>query len=64
MVEVCKSLGRKDISLAHKVVQQDYEVQEMLERWIRSTLIPLYKNKGDIQNCANYKMVKFMSHIM
>ena len=30
----------------------------------KSILIPIYKNKGDIQNYANYKGIKLMSHTM
>ncbi|KAL5195329.1 putative serine/threonine-protein kinase [Glycine soja] len=36
----------------------------MPEEWRRSTLVPIYKNKGDIQNCANYRGIKLMSHTM
>ena len=36
----------------------------MPKEWRRSTLIPIYKNKGDIQNCENYIRIKLMSHIM
>ena len=34
------------------------------EEWGRSVLIPIYKNKGDAQCCANYKGIKLMSHTM
>jgi len=27
-----------------------------------STLVPLYKNKGDIQSCSNYREIKLVSH--
>ena len=30
----------------------------------KSTLVPLYKNKDDIQNCFNYRGIKLMCHNM
>ena len=36
----------------------------MLNEWRKSTLVPLYKNKGDIQDCTNYRGIKLMSHTM
>ena len=36
---------------------------KMLSEWrIKSTLIPINKNKGDIQNYTNYCEIKLMSH--
>jgi len=35
----------------------------MPEEW-RSILVPIYKNKGDIQSCTNYRGIKLMSHTM
>jgi hypothetical protein len=35
----------------------------MPEEW-RSTLVPVFKNKGDIQSCTNYRGIKLMSHTM
>ena len=32
--------------------------------WRFSTVIPLYKNKGDIQDCNNYRGIKLLSHTM
>ena len=36
----------------------------MPDEWRRSTIVPLYKNKGDIQNCNNYRGIKLLSHTM
>ena len=36
----------------------------MPEEWRSSTLIPLYKNKGDAQVCGNYRGTKLLGHTM
>ena len=37
---------------------------KMPDEWRRSILVPIYKNKGDIQSCTNYRGIKLMSHTM
>jgi hypothetical protein len=32
--------------------------------WRKNTLIPLYKNKRDVQDCTNYYEIKLKSHTM
>ncbi|KAF7647582.1 hypothetical protein LDENG_00169870 [Lucifuga dentata] len=36
----------------------------MPEEWRRSVLVPIFKNKGDVQSCGNYRGIKLMSHTM
>ncbi|KAK3536510.1 hypothetical protein QTP86_013834 [Hemibagrus guttatus] len=36
----------------------------MPEEWRRSVLVPIFKNKGDVQSCSNYRGIKSMSHTM
>ena len=40
-----------------------YRSNKMPTEW-RSILVPIYKNKGDIQCCTNYRGIKLMSHTM
>jgi len=35
----------------------------MPNEWRKSTLVPLYKNKGDMQS-SNYREIKLMYHTM
>ncbi|KAF3674589.1 putative peptidyl-prolyl cis-trans isomerase FKBP17-1, chloroplastic-like [Capsicum annuum] len=41
-----------------------FKSAKMPEAWRWSTMIPLYKNKGDIQSCNNYRGIKLLSHTM
>jgi hypothetical protein len=34
----------------------------MSDEWRRSVLVPILKNKGDIQTYTNYEGIKLMSH--
>ena len=36
----------------------------MPDEWRRSVLVPLYKGKGDIKECENYRRITLMSHSM
>ena len=36
----------------------------MLRAWRESWLVPLYKGKGDAQECKNYRGIKLLSHTM
>ena len=36
----------------------------MAEEWRRSILVSIYKNKGEIQSCTNYRGIKLISHTM
>ena len=36
----------------------------MPEEWTDSVLISIFKNKGDVQSCSNYRGIKLISHTM
>ena len=54
-IEVWKSLGDRGIVWLTKLFNEIMRTKKMSDEWRRSTLIPIYKNKEDIQNCANYR---------
>jgi len=41
-----------------------FKTARMPQKWRHSIIIPLYKNKGDAQNCNNYRGIKLLSHTM
>ncbi|KAK3572429.1 hypothetical protein QTP86_032648 [Hemibagrus guttatus] len=44
--------------------KQYSSVISLPEEWRRSVLVPIFKNKGDVQSCSNYRGIKLMSHTM
>ena len=50
-IEAWKALGDIGVTFLTKLFNQTLETEEMPEEWRKSILVPIYKNKGDIQNC-------------
>ena len=63
-VEVWKSLGEDGVTWLTVFFNVILRTARMPEEWRHSTIIPLYKNKGDAQNCNNYRGIKLLSHTM
>jgi hypothetical protein len=57
-IEVWKSLGDLGVTWLTKLFNKIILSRRMPDEWRRSTLVPIYKNKGDIQSCNNYKGIK------
>jgi Reverse transcriptase (RNA-dependent DNA polymerase) len=45
-----------------KLFNTIFRSNKMPDEWRRSILVSIFKNKGDIQNCTNYKGIKLISH--
>ena len=61
-VEVWKCLGESALKFLTKMYNRTMESEIMPEEWRYSVLIPIFKNKGDVQNCSNYRRIKLNSH--
>jgi hypothetical protein len=46
-----------------KLFNHIFRSYKMSDEW-KSTLVQIFKNKGDIQSCTNYRDIKLMSHTM
>ena len=62
-IEVWRCLGGIAIVWLTKLFNHIFRSNKMPDEW-RSILVPIYKNKGDIQSCTNYREIKLMSHTM
>ncbi|KAK3529758.1 hypothetical protein QTP86_003031 [Hemibagrus guttatus] len=63
-VEVWKCLGEAAVEFLTSLFNRVLESERMPEEWRRSVLVPIFKNKGDVQSCSNYRRIKLMSHTM
>ncbi|KAK3516208.1 hypothetical protein QTP70_006358 [Hemibagrus guttatus] len=63
-VEVWKCLGKAAVEFLASLFNRVLESERMPEEWRRSVLVPIFKNKGDVQSCSNYRRIKLMSHTM
>ncbi|KAK3531933.1 hypothetical protein QTP86_001271 [Hemibagrus guttatus] len=62
--EVWKCLGEAAVEFLTSLFNRVLESERMPEEWRRSVLVPIFKNKGDVQSCSNYRGIKSMSHTM
>ncbi|KAK3526616.1 hypothetical protein QTP70_030755 [Hemibagrus guttatus] len=63
-VEVWKCLGEAAVEFLTSLFNSILESEKIPEEWKRSVLVPIFKNKGDVQSCSNYRGIKLMSHTM
>ena len=63
-IEVWKVLGREGLGWLTKLFNKMLRGDKMPDEWRVSHLVPLYKGKGDVQECRNYRGIKLLSHTM
>ena len=62
--EAWKSLGELGIDMLWDLMKKIRKKEKMPQKWRKSFLIPIFKEKGDVQDCNNYRGIKLMSHTM
>ena len=63
-IEVWRCLGQVGIKWLTDLFNKIWRTNKMPQDWRKNTIIPIYKNKGDAQDCSNYRGIKLMSHTM
>jgi hypothetical protein len=63
-IEVWRSLGDVAIVWLTKLFNLIFRSNKIPDEWWRSILVPIFKNKGDVQSGTNYQGIKLMSHTM
>nr|XP_027232843.1 uncharacterized protein LOC113824304 [Penaeus vannamei] len=63
-MEAWKSLGEAAVDVLWDLLNKIYEQEKIPSKWRKSTIVPIYKQKGNIQDCTNYRGIKLISHTM
>jgi len=63
-IKVWRCLGEMEVGWLTNLFNKIWLTKKMPNEWRKSTLVPLYENKGDIQSCSNYHGIKLMCHTM
>ncbi|XP_070039503.1 uncharacterized protein [Nicotiana tomentosiformis] len=63
-MEFWKSAGKAGLEWLTTLFNVIFRTNKMPEEWRWSMMVPVYKNKGYIQNCNNYRGIKLLSHTM
>ena len=63
-VEAWRCLGEMAVRFFTRLFNRILNGERMPEEWRKSTLVPVFKNKGDAQDCSNYRGIKLLSHGM
>ncbi|KAK3525230.1 hypothetical protein QTP86_024951 [Hemibagrus guttatus] len=61
-VEVWKCLGEAAVEFLTSLFNRVLESEKMPEEWRRSVLVPIFKDKGDLQSCSIYRGIKLKEH--
>ncbi|XP_021738213.1 uncharacterized protein LOC110704711 [Chenopodium quinoa] len=62
--KVWRCLGNIGIDWLTDLFNKIWRATRIPQNWRKSTLVQVYKNKGDAQDCSNYRGIKLMSHTM
>ena len=63
-VEAWIALGNKSVEFLVNFLNRLLRGEKITNEWRRNVLVPLFKGKGDITECGNYRGIKLMSHTM
>ena len=59
-----EELGGRGVDMFLDLLQKIFEQEKMLEEWRDSLIVPIFKQKEDIQDSGNYRGINMISHTM
>lgn len=64
LMKFLKSTNKAGMKWLNGLFNANFKTTKMPDEWMWSTMFPLYKHTSDIQNCNNYRDIKFLSYTM
>ncbi|XP_067121871.1 uncharacterized protein [Centruroides vittatus] len=62
-VQAWIGLGKEGIDIFWDLMKKLWQ-QKIPDEWRKSILAPVFKGKGDVQDCGNFGSIKLLSHTM
>ena len=63
-VELLNVSKKESVRRLAKVANNMLKGNKMPESWRKGDLIPIFKGKGDVRSCGNYRSIKLLKHGM
>ncbi|CAG5056455.1 unnamed protein product [Parnassius apollo] len=63
-IEAWKALGARGVCILTNLYNRILSDRIMPDQWRLSIITPVYKGKGSVQDCSNYRGIKVTSHTM
>ena len=57
-----KAGGEEGIRWMWEVLREVWRSERIPDEWTRSVIVPIFKNKGDILDCKQYRGIKLLEH--
>ena len=61
-IEMIKALEEFGVEWTYSLLEKIWSTERMPEDWRESKMVKLYKQKGDILSCENYRGIKLLEH--
>jgi hypothetical protein len=63
-IEVFKVMGKDGVDMLMRLFSVVWKDGKIPDAWRESTIVPIFKGKGDMQDCGNYRGIALMSHTL
>ena len=59
-IDFIKHIGESGVDMMHEILKRVWEEEQMPEKWKKSEIVPMYKQKRDPLECGNFRGIKLL----